>query len=472
EQVITERAVRQFRDAAELALSRRQHWTEPVFPCDSTGDFNDPCVDTFIDTFVRRAFRRPVSSAERDWLLAIYAATKGQMTFDESLGVLLQVVLQAPAFLYMYEAGDADEVHIDRKLNDYELATRLSFFLWNTTPDDALLDAAARGELSGDKLSQHAARLLDDPRAEKTILRFMSQWLQLDGGRLHHPLEQTEKDPDLYPEFDAALVAAMRTETEAFIKRIYSEHDGSFEALFTNNEAYVNGPLAALYGVEGPADPNTFKWVTLDATQRSGLLTRAAFQTVLSTRTVQAPIRRGVWVLEEALCNQLGEPPPNASDVPVVGGSVDTGNGTEVRSVRQDVQARTTEGICANCHGLINPVGFSFEHYDALGRWQTNEATSKQPINASGELKASDVDAPVNGAVELSALLAQSEKVKRCFAKHWFGDVFGNVTVAIDKCSVETVGERFRATGSMRELMLAIIESNAFRYLNVEEETP
>jgi hypothetical protein len=468
---ITERAVRQFRDAAEIAFDRRDLWTVDVFGCDITGSANPTCVDEFISDFGARAFRRTLDDEERTWLMGIYDETIAVATFEETMGVLVQIMLQAPAMLYMYEGGtDGDETM--RPLTNFEIASRLSYFVWNTMPDDTLFEAASRGDLSGPEgLRAEAERLLADPRAENNIQRFFSQWLQLDGGQLHHALEDTDKDPTLYPTYDDALRSAMRTETEAFVRRTFFDEGGSFEKLFTGNYAYVNGPLADVYGVAGPNDPDTYEWVELDAQQRGGIVTRAAFLTVLSTANVTAPIRRGVWVLEEALCNGVGAPPADVDDSPVEGGQVENENGeVELLTVREDVDARTSGAECQTCHGSINPVGFSFENYDAIGRWQTEEVTSGLPVDATGELKGSDVDGELENALELRELLAISESVRESFDTRWTSSAIGADDV--DTCSQEHIAATFAETGDMRQLLVAIIESNAFRFINTAEDTP
>ena len=472
--VLTERGVRQLRDAADAVLARRDRWTASVFPCDVDGAADDACATAFIDGFVTRAFRRPVSADEREWLLGVYGDAKSALGFRDAMEVVLSVVLQSPQLVYVSEVGVEREGLPPgvRALTDHEIATRLSYFLANTTPDAALLDAAARGELAaGSGLRAHAERLLADARAEATVQRFVWQWLELDGGRLHHPLEESAKDPARYPEYDDAMKAAMRTELEAFVERVLAEESASFERLLTDRSAYVNGPLAELYGVSGgPTSPTDWQWVELDGTERAGLLTRAAFLTVFSAANVQSPIRRGVFVLEEVLCQELGEPPPNASDVPVEGGEVDDGTGAAVvRSVRDDVEARTEEPQCASCHSVINPVGFAFEHYDAIGRWQDVDPSAGTPIDSTGRLAGTDVDGPVADARALSEALARSERVRECFADRWLVRALGQPPGEADACTQQAIRERFAETGSVRELLVAIVESDAFRYVATEE---
>jgi hypothetical protein len=461
EEIISEREVRQLRDGAEVIIGRSSAWTKTVFPCDIEGAADQQCLSDFLEGFAARAYRRPLGDDERAELVAVYEETLTIGTFREAMESVLQVVLQSPALVYMFEAGapDAEPIHL---LTDHEIASRLSYFLWNTTPDDELLAAAAAGDLQDKEgLSTQTKRLLADPRADFAVQHFMSGWMQLDGGVLHHPLEEAEKDPALYPEFDAELVSAMRTETQAFIRRTFEE-EGSFEDLLTARYAYVNGPLATLYGVSGPTDASTWEWVDLDKAQRAGLLTRAAFLTTFSTKNVTAPIRRGVWVLREMLCAGLGDPPPNVNNIPPEGGNVD---GEEL-TVRQDVAGKTSSNDCAACHGLINPIGFTFENYDAIGRWQMEEVTSGLPIDASGHLPQSE---DITGAVALSSELAVMDEARNCFAERFYQAAISETLDDADKCSLGAIQERFADGGSMRDLVVEIITSDAFRYVNVEE---
>lgn len=471
EPIISEREVRQLRDNAEAIIGRSAAWTKPVYPCALQGEGSDACVDDFIAGFATRAYRHPLSEAEASTLRSVFAEARKEMTFAEAMETLLQVTLQAPAFVYMFSAGAPDATEDVRLLGEYEVASRLSYFLWNTMPDEALVSAAEAGKLgAAEGLAEQAARLLDDPRADHAVQRFMSGWLQLDGGTLHNALEEAVKDTALYPTFDAQLQEAMRLETEAFVRRAFFEESGSLGDLFNASYAYVNGPLADLYGVEdGPADADTWEWVDLDPEQRGGILTRAAFLTVFSTRNVTSPIRRGVWVIEEGLCSALGDPPPNANDVKPEGGEVDG----ELLTVRQDTLARTKGEVCQTCHSIINPVGFTFESYDAIGRWQTEEITSGLPIDDSGLLQSSgDQDGELAGALDLSQRLGKSERVRGCFADRWFEAALGQAPGKQDKCSLEAVHASFEEGGSMRDMVLSIIGSDAFRYLNISQETP
>jgi hypothetical protein len=469
EPVVTERAVRQLRNGAEAALERRDAWTAPVFPCDLGGSADDACVESFLDDFAPRAFRRPLKSGERQWLRSVYDEASSTMDFAGAMEVLAQTVLQSPGFVYLdFEGipveGAPDEI---RLLSDYEVANRLSYFLWDTMPDDALFDAAAEGKLvTKAGLAEQVDRMLDDPRSQAKVQDLVWQWVELDGGTLHFSLEESAKNPELFPEYDPGLQAAMRTEFEALVSDTFSEQGGSFDTLLTSRRAFVNRSLADLYGVQGgPVDDDDWQWVELDPTQRSGLLTRAAFLAVYAGPNVHSPIRRGVSVIKDVLCTSLADPPPDANDVPPEGGDDD-----EIMTVREQVDARTMVDGCAACHQLINPVGFSFENYDAIGRWQDNEVVSGLPVDSSGAIHTSDVDGPVDDAIALSERLITSAQVKECFADSWFQQAIGGELGELDDCERERILQEFSASGDMRALVKEVVLSDTFRFINTSAQ--
>jgi hypothetical protein len=463
--LITQRATRQLRDGAETIVARRNQWAYDVFPCETGGAEDLGCRDAFIDSFGRRAFRRSLTETEKNRLRDAYDFARGEgLDFDGAMEVVLQVILQSPAFVYLFEDGVAESTNTVRLLNDHEVAARLSYFLWGSTPDEQLMAAAEGGDLStAEGLRAEAERLLGDPRTKDSINNYMAEFLQLDGGPLHYPLEEVSKDPALYPEVDAALLAAMRVETNALIERIVLGENGTFEDLFTTREAYVNGPLATLYGVaDGPRDADTYEWVTLPD-NRAGLLTRAAFLTTFSTATVTAPIRRGVWIRKELLCDQLGDPPDNVDDTPLEGGA--NGEG-DVLTVREATEVRTmTEGLCAGCHSMINPLGYAFEGFDAIGRNQETEVVSDEPVDTVTNVTSTDFDGSIADAVAMSEALAASEDARSCFASKFLESALGGEPP--DACA--STEDAFVADGDIKSLLVSIISSDAFRYINVGE---
>jgi hypothetical protein len=348
-------------------------------------------------------------------------------------------------------------------LNGYERAQRLSYFLWDSLPDAALLAAATSGELDTSAgMRAEAERMLTDERAKPVLRSFLAEWLELDGAAILPSLEETPKTAELFPDFNDVLRSSMRREVEMFMDHVMFEEDGSLDALFSSTRAYVNGPLAELYGVTGPDGADDWEWVDLDPTERAGMLTRAGFLAVHATQSVTSPIRRGVYMLTEVLCFDLPSPPANVDNTPVEATEGDA------QSVREATLARTGSASCAGCHVEINELGFAFEHYDAIGSWQDEEAATGSVIDATATLSnAGDgLNGPVDGAIELSARLAQSPEVARCVSHKWFEVAMRRSPVQLDACSVQKIQAKTAETRSIRELLLAMVESDAFLNVN------
>ena len=468
EAVATLSAVRKWSDAADLAVPTDTGWMTTYASCDVATD--EACAKDFYGAFAERAFRRPLLADEAEWLDEAWTALPADATLAERLAAMAEIVLQAPGFLYLYSEGTpvADSPHGLRSLTGHERAQRLSYFLWNSLPDAELTRAAADGELdSAAGMRAQAERMLADERSKPMLRAFLVDWLDLDGALLLPSLDVTPKDAEMFPELTPSLRAAMTREIEAFMEYVMFEKDGSLEALFTDTRAYVNGPLATLYGVEGgPTGEDEWAWVNLDAEKRAGMLTRAGFLTVHAAQTATSPIRRGVYMLREVLCFPLPPPPPDVDNTPV--DVVDISGSGEVNSVRAATQQRTAGDACQGCHAGINSLGFAFEHYDAIGRWQDAEEASGATIDASSELvhAGAEFDGPVDGAVELSGRLAASPAVQACATERWFEVALRRSPVELDACAIEDIHARVQESGSIRELLLAIVESDAFLHVN------
>jgi hypothetical protein len=458
EPIATLGAVRKWYNAADGSVPASADWTSAYASCDAATDA--ACAVTFYETFAERAFRRPLAEDERAWLSESWTAMPSAAPQSMRLETMTELILQAPQFIYLYTAGTASgDVN---RLDGYERAQRLSYFLWDSLPDETLLAAARDGELdTPEGMRAQAERMLFDDRAKPVLRSFLGEWLELDGATILPSLDETPKDGELYPEFDAAMRVSMRREIEAFMDYVMFEKDGSLDALFNDTRAYVNGPLAGIYGVDGPTGADDWQWVDLDATERAGMLTRAGFLAVHATQTVTSPIRRGVYMLQEVLCYDLPPPPANVDNTPIeVEGGADT--------VREATMQRTSSSTCAACHTAINELGFAFEHYDAIGRWQVNERDTGATIDATAVLShaGEGIDGPVDGALELSSRLATSPSVAECATRKWFEVALRRSPVALDSCSVETIRARMTETWSIRELLLAIVESDAFLHVN------
>jgi hypothetical protein len=435
---------------------------------------NEACAEAFIDNFGGKAFRRPITEDERQWLRSTFAAANEQFVFDDAITVVTQVILGSPQFLYLAPVGHPvpDSPEGLRQLDDYELAARLSYFLWNTMPDEALFAAAAEGLLAtgdGEELRNQATRMLDSDRARSMAHEFVSKWFQLNGGTVHFSLEETPKNAELYPAVDEDLRAAMRLEVGALMEKVVFE-GGAIGELFTDTSAYVNGPLAELYGVEGgPTGADEWAWVSLDPNERAGLLTRAAFAAVYSSAKAQSPIRRGTFILREILCFDQPPPPPDVDNRPVE----DIEDDETPKTIREMTDLRTQAPECQGCHNIINSIGYAFEHYDAIGTFRTEEIESGLPIDASSELFASgNADGPTADAIAMSQALAQSEVATQCLTERWFEHALRRDPDLLDDCSLEVIQHAAGGTSSMRDLLLAVIGSDAFSFVNPGEDSP
>jgi hypothetical protein len=331
----------------------------------------EPCARQILETLMRRAYRRPVTSADLARPLEFYREASAKQGFEAGVEMALRAVLVSPEFLFRVEQDPAAAPHNSPyRISNLELASRLSFFLWSSIPDDELLDSAVRGELSDAAvLERQVRRMLADERSRALVTNFASQWLYLRN------LEAMTPDMRLFPDFDDNLRQAMRQETELFFESVLREDRGVLD-LLSADYTFVNERLAKHYGI-----PNIygsrFRRVPLGKdSKRGGLLRHGSILTVTSYATRTSPVIRGKWVLE----NFLGTPPPPPlPNVPSLENTVGEG-----LSVRERLAQHRADPVCASCHQLMDPVGFSLENYDAVGRWRTSE--EGKPIDASGGL--------------------------------------------------------------------------------------
>lgn len=449
---VTALLVQRYMDAAEALAAAAVGRLEKLAPC-SAGQPHEACARNFIDTFGRLAFRRPLEDSERSALLSVYAEKEKRSDYARAIQLVIQVMLQSPQFLYRVEPADGPGSKT-RALTGFELATRLSFFVWASTPDKELLDEAAAGKLNvpGD-VGRTARRMLKDPRAVDGIKSFHRQWLGL------RELETASKDTVLSSKFTPELKDAMVEETLRFAAHAVLQGGDTVETLLTSNTTFVNAPLAALYGVPPPA--SGFARVALPPHERSGLLTQASVMTVLANADQTSPILRGKFVREKFLCQPIPPPPANVVITPP---KVDP----KVTTRERFAQHRK-DPSCASCHQMMDPIGFGFEHYDALGAWRMVDGAF--PVEATGELSMTDdADGPFDGAVELGKRLSASKEVRRCIATQWFRFALGRSERSEDAASIAASYQAFAREGfDVRELIVAIATSDAFRHARVED---
>jgi hypothetical protein len=421
-----------------------------IVPADM-GQSLDARARQFITEFGKRAYRRPLTSQEVDKHAALFASgatVVGGDPFLAGVQLVLEAFLQSPHYVYRVELGGTKGSGGELiPLGPYELATRLSYLLWNTMPDDALLDAAAKGELdTPEGLRGRAEQMLLDPRAKSVIRNFHRQlfdWKKY--GDLY-------KDPALFPEFVPEMGADLKKEAEAFVDNVIYEQDGGLLELLTSRTAYVNDRLAAVYGVPAPAG-SEFAAVELDAATRSGALTRLGFLAANGTARASDPIHRGVFINLRILCAKLPPPPDNVTPLP----------GGNDKTTREMVDSHTGKGTCGEgCHStLINPAGFAFESFDAIGKYRSMD--NGYPVDTSAQYPLGGAMVQYKDSVEMSQLLAESAEANRCFAKHWVEFALGRDAQKEDDQLISKLGDASRGGSSVKELLVEIIVSDTFR---------
>ena len=367
-------------------------------------------------------------------------------TFDEGIELATQGLLSSAPFLYRAEVGVPDEDG-RRRLDGWEMASRLSYFLWASAPDDALLDAAAAGELdTADGVRAQADRMLDDPRARRSVRHLHRQWLALDA------IDGVSRDPEHFPGFDEELQEDLKEETLAFVEELVFE-EGRVSDLLDADFTMMNERTAAHYGVDGVTG-DEMRRVPVDPEQRAGLLTHAGILAARASYERTSPIRRGVYVRKRILCQQLPTPPTNIPELP---------EPEENETERERLSRHRSDPVCAGCHTLIDPLGFPFENYDAAGRYRTTDHDG-EPVDASGEVTATvDADGPVEDAIELSRRLAQSQELEQCVVRQWFRYAVGRSSAG-DRCHVTQLRQQLGADFQLRDLVMAIVTSDPFRF--------
>ena len=431
---------------------------QAVVGCDSwaTPTQATTCAAQFVARTGRRVFRRPLTADEQDRFALRFASWQAAVDFEAAVRLSLATMLQSPQFLYRPEPADGPSGTASHPIavEPYAMASRLSFFLWESGPDEPLLEAAANDELhTEDQIRGQAERMLDDPRARRTLWDFHRQWLGLD--RIladEHQLRTPEVDPG----WTASTPGNAIEESRRFVEAV-AAGDGTLHDLLTSRRAWVNGDLARIYGVPAPADPATWQEVVLPEAERAGLLTRVAFLAGTSHRGATSPPIRGNAVQLRLLCRLAVEPPPGADlSMPVAA------PGTGPATNRTLFENRTAAPGCQSCHKDLNGIGFGFEHYNAAGVFQTAE--QGLPIDARGLLDGTDVDMAFDGALALSAALTDSEIVHRCAAQQWLRYALGRAPGATEAQLVNALASDFYASGgNLRALLVAIATAPTFR---------
>jgi hypothetical protein len=418
--------------------------------CDPATTGEDACAQQFITTFGKRAYRRPLGSDEQTALFAVYQANRSGADFTNGIQAVVEAMLQSAAFLYRVEFGDPKQMTGSvLPLTPYEMASRLSYFMWGSMPDAALFAAADAGQLATkEQIAAQARRMIQDAKSHPAVEQFYTEWLTLN------QVTGIAKDPTTYPEFTPTLQSSMLKETLAFIDWVMWQSDARMKTMLTSPVSFLNAELAAVYGVSGVTG-TALQQVNLDPTQRSGLLTQLALMTVLGKADRSSPVLRGKFVRERLLCQPISPPPANIVITPPTI--------TPGVSTRQMFSMHDKVEPCHSCHTLMDPIGFGLENYDGVGKWRTVD--QGQPVDPSGTMSASDVDGPFNGAVALASKLAQSREVSDCVVTEWFRYSLGRGETADDACTMANLKQAFAtANFNIQELLVALTQSDAFRF--------
>ncbi len=408
------------------------------------------CAKTVAETFTPKAWRRALQPGEADGLVALFSAIRVDSDFRSSVAAMLEAIFQSPEFLYKPELGV--DVAGRKQPTGEEMATRLSYLFWASTPDDLLRTAAQSGELmTAEGVRTQAQRLLADPKARDVVRFFFDNLLPISS------LSSLEREKEKYPTFSAKIGALMRTETQTFLEREIFESAGTWPGVFTANYTYVNEELAKFYGISGVTG-DAFQKVMLDpSTHRGGLLTQAGILAGPVHSNHENPVVRGSFVVQKLMCLPIPKPTGD------IAAKVTPPDPESAATARQRFSTHSSDPVCRACHVNMDPFGFALENFNVVGLWRDQE--NGVTIDASG-------DAPLlgkfNGALEMQAAMAASEDAQDCFASQWMSFGYGRTVTKSDACDV---GDTFKAKGyNVQELLLALAQSEAFLTLPAVRE--
>jgi hypothetical protein len=416
------------------------------------------CASRILSNLARQAFRRPVTDKDIAPLMKFYTEGRQVGTFESGLENAMVAMLSSAKFLYRTEIPPANaKPGAIFKLSDIELASRLSFFLWSSIPDETLLTVAEQGKLKDPKiLEQQVRRMLADPKAQTLTTNFAFSWLKV------RDMDALDPDPFTYPAFDGALRTAFRREMEMFVESIFGE-DQSVVNLLSSNYTFVNERLAAHYGIQNIRG-DQFRRVTLADPNRFGLLGKGAILMVTAYPNRTSPVLRGAYILEHLLGTPPSPPPPN------VEAFKENKEGEKPLTIRQIMEVHRANPTCNACHGVMDPLGFSLENFDTIGTYRAMDRLTRTAIDTSGKL----VDGtPVNGPSDLrAALLAHPEQFAQTFTEKMMTYALGRGIEYFDMPSIrKIVKDAKRDNYRFSSLVMGIINAPSFQTSMVEPAT-
>jgi hypothetical protein len=420
--------------------------------CTPTSASDRPCFETFVRGFGRRAFRRPLSEDEVTRYATLTTTVAGRYgSANAGVAYAITAFLQSPHFVYQVEVGEVDPADSSRRrLTGYEMATRMSFFLLDTTPDDEMLDLAEAGLRDREAIREQATTMLESDDAKAALDNYFSERFKL------RELGSLTKDPALFPAWNVGLADAMRTESLLLLRDVAWTRDADVRELLDAPYAFVNQELAALYGTQ-PVTGNGFEMRTLPGDRR-GIFGQAAFLSSQAHPTSTSPTRRGRFISERALCIDIPPPPPEVVTElpPPVPGMPQT--------MRQRLQVHAT-GSCASCHVRMDGIGLALENFDAIGKARTTD--EGLPIDLSGEI----VDVGTfQGLPGLTQLVRELPELPHCWVRSLYRHATGHLEAGADERALQDIDVSFEASQyKLKALLVEIVTSDAFRFVdNVE----
>lgn len=436
--------------AAEAAAIEATGRLGTLLPCSATQP-DAACARGYFADLARKAYRRSATTAELDELATLHTWGTANGGFAYGIQVGIERILQSPHFIYHLERAKAGTATASGAalLTGASVADRLAAFIWHSLPDAALLAAAEDGTLDTPQgILTQAQRMLADAKGHDGVVQFFSQWLDIE------KLAITEKNPAVFPAYSAEMRTAMWQETIGFVDFVVRQGDARLDTLLKSDLVLPSGPLASFYGL-APGQAYT----PLSGGVRSGVLTHPSVLAVHAHSDQTSPVKRGAFVRDRVLCTPLPDPPPSVNANPPV---IDPNATT-----RQRFQQHRADSSCAVCHSLIDPVGFAFERYDAVGRYRTTEGNNL-PIDTAGILTGTvDIDGPFEGATDLTQRLASSSQVRDCMVTQWLRYALRQHEGGAEACTLQRAQAAFRADGDLRQLITTIVQSDAFRYKNI-----
>ncbi|AKF10551.1 Cellulose-binding domain protein [Sandaracinus amylolyticus] len=414
-----------------------------VVPCTPSGTVDSACAREFVETFGRRAWRRPLAVDEVTRYVAIADQSATVLgDFYEGLAMATAGLLQSPNFLFRVEIGE--EADGRRRYSSVEMASRLSYLIWNAPPDEALLAAGERGDLvDAELLRAQAERMVAEERSRGALRDFFAELLRLEG------LDRLPQDPDEFPAMSATIGAAMRESTLRTIEDHLLVEGGSYRDLFTTRTTFVNPELAALYGVEAPAEGEWAR-VELPDGPRAGLLGQASVLALFSHSHASSPTLRGKFVRETLLCQSIPPPPADVGELPEPS--------PELPTMRERLQEHRANPACASCHSITDPIGLALENFDAIGsfREQENGAT----IDPSGELDGT----AFADARELGQAMASHPQLTACLVRNLYRYGTGHVETRGEEPTIRDLADAFAGEPELGALMVELVTSDGFRF--------